>query len=86
MAAEIITFGAGGFPGVNRSFEHLERCTGMTRHYRLTSNDTDGPELEFYCELVREKKPPLVVFGGWCSLYAEMIRRLLRSPVRFGLG
>lgn len=85
MTPDIVTFSAAGFPGVNRTLESVRACTGMTRHYQLCSNDAHGPELEFYVKIMRQQKPLLILFGGWCSLYAAMIARLRHSDCRFGV-
>jgi len=85
MASDIVTFGAAGFPGVNRTLESVQACTGMTSHYQLSSNDAHGPELEFYAQIMRQRKPLLILFGGWCSLYAAMIARLRNNDFRFGV-
>ena len=85
MPAEIVTLVAGGFAGPHRSLQELERCTGLTTHHRLTSNDAAGPELEFYLQLLRDARPRLVLFGGWSPLYGALIQRLRRTPVRFGV-
>jgi glycosyltransferase involved in cell wall biosynthesis len=70
---------------VNRALESLERCTEMTRHYQLAGNDAQGAELEFYAQIMRRQKPRLILFGGWCSLYAAMIQKLRHPDFRFGV-
>jgi hypothetical protein len=85
MAAEIVSFSATGFPGVSRTMESLERATGITQHYQLTSNDVDGPELELYTQLLRQRKPRLILFGGWCPLYASIMAKLRHPDFRFGV-
>jgi len=85
MATEIVTFAASGFLGPNRTLRNLERCLDMTRHFQLVSNDVHGRELVFYAQMMRDQRPRLILFGGWCNLYAAMIAKLRASKIRFGV-
>jgi len=82
---EILTICASGFPGTNRSLRNLEKNTGLTKHYVLTSNDPAGIELEFFADQIRAWNPSIVIVGGWCDLYAAMMKRLSRTHIRFGV-
>ena len=85
MAAEIVTFAASGFAGPNRTLTNLERCTKITTHFQLVSNDVRGRELSFYSQLMRTRNPRLILFGGWCKLYDAMIAKLRKSEICFGV-
>ena len=84
-SAEIVTICASGFPGTNRSLRNLEKNTGLTRHYVLTSNDPEGVEVEFFAEQIRGWRPRVVLVGGWCELYASLLRRLARTRIAIGV-
>lgn len=74
----IITLCVGGFPGTNRSLSNLEKTTGLTRHLVLRGADPGGAEVKFYIELLKEKKPKCVLFGGWSPVYDLILKSLGR--------
>lgn len=74
----IITLCVGGFPGTNRSLSNLVKTTGLTRHLVLRGADRDGAEVKFYIELLKEKKPKCVLFGGWSPVYDLIMKSLGR--------
>ena len=82
---KLITFCARGFPGTNRSLMNLEKTTGLSKHFILTSSNQDGPEIKFFINHLKTKKPKLVVFGGWSAIYEVFLKKLKGDKTQFGI-
>jgi len=81
----VITLCVGGFPGTNRSLLNLEKTTGLTRHIVLRGSEADGADVKFYIELLREKKPTCVLFGGWSPVYDVFLKSIRSLKTEAGV-
>jgi hypothetical protein len=81
----IITLCAGGFPGTNRSLQSLEKTTGLTRHFVLGGSQPGGAEVKFYIELLKEKNPKRILFGGWSPVYDVFIKGIRSRSTEMGV-
>jgi glycosyltransferase involved in cell wall biosynthesis len=71
------------FPGTNQALAQLSRATGLTRHVTLASPDPAGAEVTFLAAHLRERRPPLVLLGGWAPAYAALVDALRAESIRF---
>ena len=81
----IITFCVRGFPGTNRSLMNLEKTTGLSKHFILTSLNQYGPEIKFFINYIKTVKPKLVVFGAWSAIYEVLFKKLKGEKTQFGI-
>ena len=73
------------FPGADRALVNLSKNSGLTEHFSLTSSGKENLEIDFFLDLIREKRPRLVIFGGWSDTYNEFLKRLKREKIEFGV-
>jgi glycosyltransferase involved in cell wall biosynthesis len=69
------------FPGVDRLLVNLHRTTGLTRHLTVISPSPQSPEVQFAAEHIRERRPRLVIFGGWSPSYERILEALRDEPI-----
>jgi hypothetical protein len=82
---EVWTFCVKGFPGSNRSLINLAKNTGLTKHFILSANHKESPEVKFFIDHVQTGAPRVVIWGGWSILYESMLDQLAEQGTDFGV-
>jgi hypothetical protein len=82
---EVWTFCVKGFPGSNRTLINLAKNTGLTRHFVLSANHKDSPEIKFFIDYVQAEGPRVVIWGGWSTIYESMLSHLAEQRTTFGV-
>jgi hypothetical protein len=82
---EVWTFCVKGFPGSNRALINLARNTGLTKHFVLSANHKESPEVRFFVDHVKAEGPGVVIWGGWSTIYESMLDQLAVQRSDFGI-
>jgi hypothetical protein len=82
---EVWTFCVKGFPGSNRTLINLAKNTGLTRHFVLSTNHKESPEVKFFIDYVQAESPGVVIWGGWSTIYESMLDQLAEQGTNFGV-
>lgn len=81
----IVSVCLSGFPGSNTALANLSAATNRTRHVVLTTSDSDGPEVRFFRQHLRQTRPSLVIFGSWSDAYRPLVRSLAKDGCRIAV-
>lgn len=84
-AKPIVSLCLAAFAGADRAAVNLSLTTGLARHVTLSSSNPRGPEVAFAIAHLRERRPALVIFNGWSTVYARILAALRRQPIEFAV-
>lgn len=74
---KIATFSFAGFPGTVQALRNLSRTVHLTRHFSVTSNKPDSPEIAFFAKQFSQAPPALLILGAWSPAYEPILDALL---------